>query len=179
MPASHPIPARQEPRPRAPSMARNQQGASPCRTDALRSVTERHCAAARQGGEPREVNRWSAAKANPIRPRVSVSLRGNGEARTSLHPSRVRQRIEDLDAHPAGVAKSAGGAHGSVVGSGTAGRLRAGRRETCRARVSAAGVRGSIRARKRRNGRGAKGAREVEARTRGSRTHPWSSGREP
>ena len=139
---------------RAPAKARHSRGGSPRRARALGLVTESNCVAARRGGEQLEVNPRSATKVNPIRPTGAASLRlvvKPGTERELVAPRaqrRRRGRGEWLGAERReGGAREAGRPdRGSVFGR----------------KVTRSGVRAPIRAMKRRNGRGAKGGREVE-----------------
>ena len=76
----------------------------------------------------------------------------------------ARSEPGEWEAHRAdeSVTQSSDGAH-TVVGGRTTGRRGTGRRDTCTESESLAGVRGVIGAEKRRNGRGAKDPRKVEA----------------
>jgi hypothetical protein len=64
---------------RAPVRGDGLNGGSPFRANVLRPEADRNCVAERRGGEQRETNCRSAAKANLIRPQGTTSWRRNSE----------------------------------------------------------------------------------------------------
>ena len=139
---------------RAPAKARHLWGESPRRVRALGPETESNCVAARRGGEQLEVNRRSATQVNPIRPAGAANLRLVVKPRTEREPVALRARRRRRGKRGwLGAERREGGAREAG---------RPGRWSVARRKVRRSGVRAPIRAVKRRNGRGAKGGREVE-----------------
>jgi hypothetical protein len=153
-------------RPRAPSSAHPLGGGSPPRAYALRPVTKGNCVAARRGGEQPAVNDQSVAVRTRFGRTLTASLRGKDEARPRTRGALVTLRGSVVQARTRGR---------QVVGDGmvstgvcvTKGDLPVGVKAGVHAlesrRAARAGVRGSVRATKHRNGCGAKGPRKVEA----------------
>ena len=144
---------------RAPAKARHLWGESPRRTPTLGSETAGNCVAARRGGEQPEKAKGeiarSATEVNPIRPTEAANLRlvvKPGTEREPVAPRAQRRRRGN---------RGWLGAERREDGAREAGRPDRGS-VTTTDKVTRSGVRAPIRVAKRRNGRGAKGGREVE-----------------
>ena len=156
----------------ASEMVPDQRGASPLGAHVLRPVTDSNCVVARPGGEQLEVNDQSATKVNSIRPGMAASLLANDEAQT---PSEIApgDRAEGKSAALKGnVSKRRRSVSGVWRPNGRKVRYSNQRDLSGKRRCSLsskgtksrrAGVRAFIVGTKRRNGRGPKGRRKVEA----------------
>ena len=163
---------------RAPASAHEQKGGSPFRADALRPVTERQLRHRevewRAAGGERPVRRMT----NSIRPDAVTSQRSSGEVQTERKPIELRGRVRKQRWDCMGWLETEWSGRSCDVKQGDlmnrcseglnngatsleeppGGQLAGVGNET----VEARGVRAFIVAEKRRNGRGAKGRREMD-----------------